>query len=80
MINLEPKLNPARGAAMLQAHNRANREGKPMFVFVGPPGSGCFRNDGFNVWFVRSVEEGVPDKAELIHTQAPNMSCGYAPL
>lgn len=71
MINTEcPKLNPAKFAAFQQAERRAESERLPMFIFVGPAGSGCLNavND-CNVWFVRSEAEGVPEGATLYHTQ-----------
>jgi hypothetical protein len=70
-IDLSPHLNPARDGALLQAVRRADREGRKMFVYVGPPGTGCLPSDKYNTWFVRSEEEGIPESAQLFHLQFP---------
>lgn len=64
-IDLDPALNIARDAAMIQAQSRANREGKPMCVYVGPPGSGLDKHSPFNAWFVRPSDEPAPEQAQF---------------
>ena len=70
-IDLSPEKNPARNSAFQHAQDRVGREGKPMRVYVGPPGSGCMTDDGLNVWFVRAHDEPAPDWAELFREITP---------
>ena len=71
-LDMSREMNIAREDAMRQAVHRANRERRPMYVFVGPPDSEASTlPTGHNVWFVRSAEEGQPPGSELFHTQAP---------
>lgn len=72
MIDLSPEKNIARDSALFYARTRANHEKRAIYVYVGPPGIGIFKDEGkFNTWFVRSFEEEQPEGSELYHTQAP---------
>lgn len=66
-IDLSEYKNIARDGAMFWAQARANREQKAMRVYVGPPGSGLDTQERiYNAWFVRSVDEPAPAKAEAV--------------
>lgn len=80
-IDRRPELNPAEHDAIHFAHSRAQREGKPMAVYVSPPRptdeerqirfwpARTLHRVRFNVWYVRPAHDTPPEGAELVQIQ-----------
>ncbi len=71
-LDMSDAKNSARGSALLQAQDRATKEGKSMCVYVAhPEASQVMTPNGQNVWYVRSCDEPAPEDAELFRSVAP---------
>lgn len=73
MIDMSYRMNPARDGAFLHARLWAKRIGKPVCVYVAPPGSNQSLTPddwdaGMNVWYCRPEGEPPPEGVQLVET------------